>query len=458
MTGMLATDPVRRGLGALLCLAMVWVPMPSRAATDESARYLELIKAQAELIEDLQSRVAALEARGEKETSEPEWLALREEPVRAQTSSLEPRDTIGDLNTQIREGSIAESIRIPGPRDISIRFGGYVKSVAYADSNQEAANEYFLPALLGVLRPDEDGQYRQSSNLSRLAFEADAPLGDNQIRGYLEFDFRDDFTLRHAYLDWNSGKNALRAGQFWSAFMDLGALPEGVSEPTVSGAVLARQTQFRYARALTDNLQWTLSLEDPSSNDLYGEDPVFQRPTVPDLINTLTLRNPDIGHLRVGALLRRLEVSTGFGKDDAVGWGANLSGSLKIGERDRLLGMAIVGDGLGRYLLGITPVAAGSIDLDGQIRTRDNLGGYLGYQHFWNARFRSSVSVGYAEADNFSGQSGDAFSNSTFASVNLLYQINDHITAGLEYTYGQRENNDGSDLNNSRIMFGLQLF
>jgi len=40
--------------------------------------------------------------------------------------------------------------------------------------------------------------------------------------------------------------------------MYLGALPEGPSEVTVSGAILARQTQFRYLRALTDSLRCEL--------------------------------------------------------------------------------------------------------------------------------------------------------------------------------------------------------
>lgn len=432
--------------------------MPLWAGADDPAQYLELIKAQAALIEDLQERVAALEARGGVGEPARMSLALRDEPVRPRRSAINPNENVGDLNI-VREGSIAESIRIPGPRDLSIRFGGFVKSLAYVDSNQETANEYFLPALLGVLSEDEGGQYRQSADLSRFALEADAPLGDDEVRGYLEYDFRNGFTLRHAYLDWKSGSNALRAGQFWSAFMDLGALPEGLSEATVSGGVLARQTQFRYARTLSDSLQWTLSFEDPSSNDLLGTEPIFQRPTVPDVINTLTLRNPDVGHLRLGALVRRLEINTeAFGKDNTLGWGANLSGSLKVGDRDRLMGMAIVGDGLGRYLLGISPLAGGSIDPEGRIQTRNNLGGYLGYQRFWNPRFRSSFALGYAEADNISGQPDDAFSNSTYVSTNLLYQFNDHITAGLEFIYGERENKDGSDTSNSRVMFGVQLF
>lgn len=467
MSGKIAVAPM---LAALFYLSLTCLPAPAFAAADESGQYLELIQAQAELIEDLRKRVAALEARDSGVDPEPEWLARQQEPVESieptkPVAPIEPnalasipQDSIGDLNSAVREGSIAGSIKIPGPRDISIRFGGFQKSVAYLDSNQETANEYFLPALLGVIRPDDDGQYRQSARLSRIALEADAPLGDDQIRGYVEYDFRNDFTLRHAYLDWTTGRNALRAGQFWSAMMDLGALPEGLSEATLSGAILARQTQFRFTRALTDNLSWTLSLEDPSSNDVFGDEPVFQRPAMPDTINALTLRAPDRGHIRLGTLVRRIEVNTPFGKDDTYAWGVNVSGSLKIGERDRLLGMAVVGDGLGRYLLGITPLAAGSIDVDGRIRTRDNFGGYLSYQHFWNPRWRSTIAVGYAEAENFSGQPDDAFHDSTYWLGNLMYQINKHMTAGLEVSYGQRENNDGSDRDNSRIMFGVQLF
>ena len=450
----------RSSLTGWLMLLLGLCPAWAVADDPEMDRQLQLINAQAEMIDQLARRVELLEARLQPRTETYDVAALpaaTPEPTPVSRSPLS-RDAIGDLNALVREGSIPQSIRLPGPRGISLRFGGFVKSLAYADSNQETESDYFLPALLGMLRPDEEGQYRHTADLSRLALEAVAPVGDDNVRAYVEYEFRNDFSLRHAYLQWNGQWGEVRAGQYWSALMDLQSLFEGVAEPTISGAIFARQTQFRYSTPSGNRWRWTLSLEDPSSNDLVSGESFFGRTDVPDLISSVTYSQPDVGHVQLGALARRLKVDSAAGSDTDFGWGVALSGHLDVGQRDKLIGMGVYGEGVGRYLLGITPTAGGAIDGNGGIVTRDNFGGYVAYQRTWNDRFRSNVGFGYAEADNVDGQPGDAFNNSTYAMVNLMHKLNEHITLGIEYNYGRRENLDGGDLDNHRIVFGLQAF
>lgn len=417
-----------------------------------------------ELIEELKARIEKLEAQVKQLTGEapeePKAATSAEQGTSTEVSKQDSmlRDSVGDLNTPVMAGDFPRSIKLPGTGDVSIAFGGFIKTVGYFDTNLESESPIFLPALLGVGRLDQSGQMRQTAELSRFAFEARAPVANGSVRAYLEHEFRDGFNLRHAYLQWRNPWGELAVGQYWSAFMDLRSLIEGISEPTISGPIFARQAQFRFTRDINDHIFWVISFEDPSSNDLIGIDPIFARTKTPDIVSTLVATKPDSGHIQVGGILRQLQAESDLGKDTALGWGVHLSGHLDLLEKDRLIAGGVYGEGLGRYLLGITPFAAGIVDQEGKIYPRNNYGAYVAYQRFWNNRFRSSFALGYAGAENFAGQPGDSFSSSHFVLGNLMYRFNSYLTGGIEYNYGQRQNLDDSDIDNHRVMIGLQLF
>ena len=117
------------------------------------------------------------------------------------------------------------------------------------------------------------------------------------------------------------------------------------------------------------------------------------------------------------------------------------------------------GEGLGRYLVGIVPAAGAFIDTEaGTLTPRENLGGLIGVRHQWNAACRSSVVYSYAEAENDPRQPASAFRDSSFTLGNVLCKANRFLTIGLEVNCGTRQNRDGSDKDNLRLMFGMQLF
>jgi len=53
---------------------------------------------------------------------------------------------------------------------------------------------------------------------------------------------------------------------------------------------------------------------------------------------------------------------------------------------------------------------------------------------------------------------GPQFETSTYSAINLMWQTPPYLTIGAEYAYGQRENEDGSDLDNHRIALGFQAY
>ena len=80
------------------------------------------------------------------------------------------------------------------------------------------------------------------------------------------------------------------------------------------------------------------------------------------------------------------------------------------------------------------------------------------YSHRWQQGLRSAAIGGYAEAETEEFQPGTTFNNTVYAGANLLWSPLSYLTLGVEYVYGKSENQDGSDQDDHRILFGAQFF
>jgi hypothetical protein len=369
---------------------------------------------------------------------------------------------VGDLNSDsVQRGEFPGSLKIPGPSGISFAIGGFIKSLAFHDTAAEGREAVFLPALLGGTgRDDQDGTTSLSAELSRVNFDARVNVGESRLRGYVEFDFSGDlFKWRHGYLTWSGRHGELLAGKTWSTFMDLQTLPDGLGEPTVSGAIFTRQAQFRYTNSLGKSAKLSVAIEDSASSDVQAETPVPTRSGYPDFIATVNVGS-SARHFQVGGMVRSLEFDPNDGAGDSgTGWGINLGAHVNLGKRARVFGAFAYGEGLGRYLVGIVPAAGAFVDVDARdLSVRENLGGFGGVRYQWTSSCRSSLVYGYASAENEPRQPASAFKDSSFALANLLCKANKFLTAGVELNYGTRTNRDGSDIDNLRVMVGFQLF
>ena len=122
---------------------------------EELARQMQELQDAQRKIEELEARILEIEASGtiersaSKESPRPE-SATRDLPA-SPVSAVIPaqRDRVGDLNAEmIRAGEFPGSLELPGTEKISLAIGGFVKTVAIADSDAEAAGAAFLPAFL----------------------------------------------------------------------------------------------------------------------------------------------------------------------------------------------------------------------------------------------------------------------------------------------------------------------
>jgi len=476
-----AMDIALGGLIALLTLA----PNGLQAQSDDTETMRQQLEEQRKLIQQQQQQINQqsqaldqLEQRLNEMSGKPTastsadtnltHLAKVEAPEPAPRAG-EPvsRDDVGDMNREaIRAGDFPGSFRIPGTGNVSLSIGGFIKTVAIADSDAEAMGADFLPATLGTKRPDQDGAFSLDATITRLHLDGRAPTDNGALRGYVEADLNNSndgtlgLKLRHAYGTWTRGNGTLTVGHTWSTLMDLKILPEGVTEPTVSGPIFMRQPQIRWSQRLGE--EWTLhaAIEDPSSSDVFSDQPMLGQTSAPDGILGIEFDQPNVGHLRLNGILRSIEVDLpGGGDDSELGWGLALSGHVNVFDKDRLRFSGVYGQGLGRYLLGIQSTDGSAINpANNQLDLRDNWGVQASYEHHWSPKWRSNAMFGYANSDPLGWQTGGTLKSSTYTAANLMWQVLPYLTVGFEYSYGRRDNNGDPDLDNHRVMFGVQVY
>ncbi len=373
-----------------------------------------------------------------------------------------PRDPVGDLNADaVAAGDFPGSIRIPGTRNLSLAIGGFVKTVAIADSDLEGTGATFLPASIGNSRPDDDGNFSIDATLTRLNLDARSPTPKGSIRGYIEWDLNapnngsPSFNLRHAYGEWQAPHGILTLGHTWSTLMDLQILPEGLTEPTVSGAIFQRQAQLRWSQPVSDRLRVDLALEDPSNRDVITGEPILVQPRLPDVVGAGQWDWADRGHVRVAGILRYIEI----GDESSTGWGLSTGAHLNLMGKDKLAVSASYGKGIGRYLLGLPGTAGAFVDpVDGGLTLLGGWGVLATYRHYWSEGTRSTFALGQAQLEIVDGAPTDAFRRSRFGFFNLMKSVLPYLTIGLEYQYGVREEVNGDSKDNHRLIFGMQVF
>jgi hypothetical protein len=119
------------------------------------------------------------------------------------------------------------------------------------------------------------------------------------------------------------------------------------------------------------------------------------------------------------------------------------------------VGAVVYGEGIASYM------NDGGVDLapDANLRAEvvESLGWFAYYDHYWSERWSSSIGYSEHRQDNTGGQFADAFKKGSYASANLLYYPTKNLTTSAELLWGERENNDGSTGDDSRIQFSAKF-
>ena len=79
-----------------------------------------------------------------------------------------------------------------------------------------------------------------------------------------------------------------------------------------------------------------------------------------------------------------------------------------------------------------------------------------GLTHRWSDAFRSTVTYGYVNLDNSSGQAATFYHTSHYASANVVWQLRKRLSVGLEGLYGLMEARNGVDSGDHwRVQVGM---
>ena len=398
------------------------------------------------------------------------------------TAQQQQQATITQTQTQLDEVRVAQAapadgkpkiqsspILVAGNPDGRFSFGGFIKLDAmYTDTSDgeiadgSAGRMFYLPSAIPVGGVDESGgDIDTTAQFSRFWFAADGEVQGHKTRAYLEFDLfgggmanlgnqastnTHGVTLRQAYVSWDKWL----AGQTWSNFQDVAALPDAVDfvGPT-EGTTFVRQAQLRYT-----NGGFSVALENPQT--VVGSYRSSARTTsddgsVPDLTARYT-RKGDWGHVSVAGLARQLQHETATTDATSTGFGVSVSGKYNLSKSDDIRYMLTGGTGIGRYV-GFALGADGTLDAaSGDIETTGVLAGFVAWRHVFDPKLRGNLMLSRAQFDNDTDWTGFGVTRSAQSiHANLIYSPFPKLDIGAELIFGNRELESGADGDLRRI-------
>ncbi|MCL7715181.1 hypothetical protein K5L01_11035 [Stenotrophomonas sp. CPCC 101365] len=353
---------------------------------------------------------------------------------------------------------------MPGTR---LSFGGFIKFDAMhtRTSDGEIADGspgrlFYFPGATPVA-VDGNGRSARYSDVhaqfSRFWFGADTTTerGDT-LKAYLEADMYGGgsnafagnevitntyaVTLRQAYVSWNDWL----AGQTWSNFQDVAALPDTVDFTGPSeGTIFSRQAQLRYTRGA-----WSFSAENPQTTITPQGGKGARINSGDDVVPDLTARwltRGDWGHFTAAALLRNFRYDGHTGSGGAL----SVSGRFNLGADDDLRYMVSGGAGVGRYL-GFALGSDTVLDARGRLHAMDGYGGFAAWRHAFSPKLRGNLVYSVAMLDNNAALTGyEVTEKAQSVRANLIYSPFPKLDLGVELSHATRrlENGEEGDLN-----------
>jgi len=409
-----------------------------------------------------------------KETELEGRIAQLEQQVQALVSSQQQQQTaITETQAQVTEVRTAKAAPDDGKPRIqgspimpaanpgtAFSFGGFIKMDGmYTDTGDgriadgSAGRLFYLPGAIPVAGAGADGGDPYTdyhAQFSRFWFSADhVTEGGTKVKAYIEADMFGGgsnalvgnetstntyaVSLRQAYVSWGNWL----AGQAWSNFMDVAALPDSVDfvGPT-DGTVFVRQAQLRYTSG-----PWSVSLENPQTTVTPYLNSGARFNSGANLVPDVTARwqaKGDWGHFSVAGLLRQFEYQDRSESGAAV----SVSGKFNIGKSDDIRYAVNAGSGIGRYLafgLGSDVV----VDASGDIDALDGYGAFVSWRHVFSPQLRGNLMYSAAHFDNDRAITGlGVTERAQSMHANLIYSPFPKLDVGVELIWGQRSLED----------------
>lgn len=469
--------PQRRLLAASLALAL----LAPGAALAETAKEREL-----------EARVAQLEKMVQQLVSQQQQTQASVEQAQAGVAATQTQITevkTAQAAAPAAGGKPGEGRPIQGTTIMAtanpgttFSYGGFIKLDAMATDTSDgrivdgsSGRLFYLPSAIPVGGASADGGDPYTdfhAQFSRFWLTADHVTDDgNKFKAYIEADFFGGgnnalvgnetstntyaVSLRQAYVSWNKWL----AGQTWSNFMDVAALPDAVDfVGATDGTIFVRQAQVRYTTGA-----WSFSVENPQTTitryQNLSPDPLDASKArfnsgdnvAPD-VTARWLTKGDWGHFTVAGVLRQFKY---LDKTESGG-ALSVSGKFNLGKNDDLRYAVNAGSGIGRYLafgLGTDTL----LGADGELHALDGYGGFVSWRHVYSPKLRSNLMYSTAHFDNDTDYTG--FGVTEYAQsfhANLIYSPFPKLDIGAELSWGQRSLEDDREGDLKRVQTSVK--
>lgn len=436
--------PVVKAPRRLLAAAVALALLAPGAALAQTAKEREL-----------EARVAQLERMVEQLLAQQEQTSATVAETRADVAEVRTAQTAAPAAPADGKPRIQTSPIMPSANaGTTFSYGGMIKFDTLVTDTSDgriadggAGRMFYLPATIPVGGPGADGgdpYFDTHAAFSRFWLSADHVTdGGDKFKALIEVDMfgggsanlgneestnTHGVTVRHAWVSWNEWL----AGQTWSNFMDVAALPEAVDfvGPT-DGTIFVRQAQLRYTKG-----PWSFSIENPETTVMpFGGGTKFRSGdnSLPDVTARWTTKG-DWGHFAVAGLLRQYKLAD----ETDTGASVSVSGRFNIGTSDDIRYAVNVGQGIGRYLafgLGTDVLA----DANGDIHALDGYGAFVAWRHAFTPKLRSNLMYSRAEFDNDRALTGFGVTEMAHSfHANLIYSPFPKLDVGAEVIFGQR--------------------
>jgi hypothetical protein len=446
----------------------VAVLSPAASVHAQSAAELQKLKA------DLQAQKSELEA--ERKALEAQRRRLDETIQRIE--ALES-GTAGPAATEGVKIAPTASLTDEQKKTLpNLELYGFVQADAIHDFKRVDGNwnATLRPSKIPVVCPGSagcgnDGETVISAKQTRLGVRGFVPTDLGAFKTQVEIDLfatgddagEHNLRLRHA---WGSLGPVL-AGQTNSLFMDGDVFPNTIDYWGPAGMLFLRTPQVRWTPIDgRDGVTLAVAIESAGTAIDEGKvtevDPnldVDDHNEYPD--GTFLARyTGDWGHVQGSAILRGVgfEVTTNPGADPSgtkLGWGLSGSTGIYTFGKDRVLLQLTYGEAIANYF------NDGGNDLgpDGALadgKTIPSLGWMAYYDRFWDDQWSSSVGFSEHRQYNTNGQADTSFKTGQYFSVNTLWTPIPNFMTGLEFLWGQRENNDENDEVDTRLQLSFK--
>ena len=339
----------------------------------------------------------------------------------------------------------------------TFQFGGYAQADLIHDFDAAGEQDQFVVSSIPVEGdPGAEAGSRNSFSLkqTRLTLDTRSNTSIGEIRTNFEGDFFGSgraFEVLYAYAEWNG----VMAGKFVSTFADPNTQPNTLDYEGPDGEVCVQQLLLRYTGRVGDSFEWAVAIEQPD-NEIFSDFSGKARDEYPDLPAYVRWNRKE-RHVQLGGILRKLRYDADEGvSSTAVGWGVNLTGSILIKPRSTLMGQAVYGAGIARYIQAFNGEDADGVYLgNGDLKALGVWSILVGVEHEWTDRLTSTLSADYANVNDHAGRAGDSIKSSTAMHLNLVWTPRPLWSIGGEVMWGKRENLDGASGDATRLQFSV---